>query len=81
MQFTGTAQLVEPTATELELFGPGPHFVNGEVFEPVYLGIEPQFITVRTLSGSGNGNGDGSGHGSGKGERKGIPDRLSQHAR
>ncbi|MFD5624472.1 hypothetical protein [Streptomyces yangpuensis] len=54
MQFTGTAQLVEPTTAELELFGPGPHFVDGEVFDPVHLCIEPQFITVRSLSGSGN---------------------------
>ncbi|MFE1901129.1 hypothetical protein [Streptomyces yangpuensis] len=54
MQFTGTAQLVEPTTAELEPFGPGPHFVDGEVFDPVHLCIEPQFITVRSLSGSGN---------------------------
>ncbi|MFD3537885.1 pyridoxamine 5'-phosphate oxidase family protein [Streptomyces sp. NPDC058662] len=52
VQFTGTAQVVEPTPTELELFGPGPHFVNGEVFDPVYLRIDPQFVTVHSLAGN-----------------------------
>ncbi|KOU76465.1 MULTISPECIES: pyridoxamine 5'-phosphate oxidase family protein [unclassified Streptomyces] len=54
VQFTGTAQVVEPTTEELELFGPGPHCVDGEVFDPVYLRIEPQFITVHSLAGNGN---------------------------
>ncbi|KJY23374.1 MULTISPECIES: pyridoxamine 5'-phosphate oxidase family protein [Streptomyces] len=54
VQFTGTAQVVEPTTEELELFGPGPHFVDGEVFDPVYLRLEPQFITVHSLAGNGN---------------------------
>ncbi|WP_079405577.1 pyridoxamine 5'-phosphate oxidase family protein [Streptomyces sp. 3211] len=48
VQFTGTAQVSEPTTTELELFGPVPHFVGGEVFDPVYMRIEPQFITVHS---------------------------------
>ncbi|WP_404958549.1 pyridoxamine 5'-phosphate oxidase family protein [Streptomyces sp. 147326] len=52
VQFTGTAQLVEPTTAELELFGPGPHFVDGAVFDPVYMRIEPQFITVHSLAGN-----------------------------
>ncbi|MFI5616102.1 pyridoxamine 5'-phosphate oxidase family protein [Streptomyces sp. NPDC051567] len=52
VQFTGTAQIVEPTTTELELFGPGPHFVDGTVFDPVYMRIDPQFVTVHTLAGN-----------------------------
>lgn len=52
VQFTGTAELFEPTTDELELFGRGPHYVNGELFDPVYLRIEPQFTTVHTLSGT-----------------------------
>ncbi|MEV7416010.1 pyridoxamine 5'-phosphate oxidase family protein [Streptomyces sp. NPDC089919] len=50
VQFTGTAELVEPTTAELELFGPGPHYVDGELFDPVYMRIEPQFVTVHTLA-------------------------------
>ncbi len=52
VQFTGTAQVVEPTTTELELFGPVPHFVDGAVFDPVYMRIEPRFITVHSLAGN-----------------------------
>ncbi|MEU3721562.1 pyridoxamine 5'-phosphate oxidase family protein [Streptomyces sp. NPDC031705] len=52
VQFTGTAELVEPSTAELELFGPAPHFMDGEVFDPVYLRIEPQLVTVHTLAGS-----------------------------
>ncbi|MEV0410463.1 pyridoxamine 5'-phosphate oxidase family protein [Streptomyces sp. NPDC050448] len=49
VQFTGTAQTIEPTARELELFGPVPHFADGAVFDPVYMRIEPQFVTVHSL--------------------------------
>ncbi|WP_344489395.1 pyridoxamine 5'-phosphate oxidase family protein [Streptomyces enissocaesilis] len=52
VQFTGTAELFEPATDELELFGRGPHHVNGELFDPVYMRIEPQFTTVHTLSGT-----------------------------
>ncbi|MFF4318445.1 pyridoxamine 5'-phosphate oxidase family protein [Streptomyces sp. NPDC001568] len=52
VQFTGTAEIVEPTNGELELFGPGPHFVDGAVFDPVYMRIEPQLVTVHTLAGN-----------------------------
>ncbi|MBT2478815.1 pyridoxamine 5'-phosphate oxidase family protein [Streptomyces sp. ISL-94] len=52
VQFTGTAQIVEPTTAELELFGPGPHFVDGAVFDPVYMRLEPQFVTVHSLAGN-----------------------------
>ncbi|QES49221.1 hypothetical protein DEJ50_16825 [Streptomyces venezuelae] len=51
VQFTGTARIVEPTTDELELFGPVPHFVDGAVFDPVYMRIEPQFVTVHRLAG------------------------------
>ncbi|MER5929822.1 pyridoxamine 5'-phosphate oxidase family protein [Streptomyces sp. NPDC002054] len=51
VQFTGTAQIVEPATAELELFGPVPHFVDGAVFDPVYMRIEPQFVTVHRLAG------------------------------
>ncbi|MGI5444358.1 pyridoxamine 5'-phosphate oxidase family protein [Streptomyces sp. CA-243310] len=52
VQFTGTAELVEPTNAELELFGPGPHFVDGAVFDPVYMRIAPRLVTAHTLAGS-----------------------------
>ncbi|MEW2585673.1 hypothetical protein [Streptomyces virginiae] len=38
----------------MELFGPGPHFVDGEVFDPVCMRIEPQFITVHSPAGNGS---------------------------
>ncbi|MFJ3882792.1 pyridoxamine 5'-phosphate oxidase family protein [Streptomyces sp. NPDC090077] len=69
VQFTGTAELVEPTTAELELFGPGPHFVDGEVFDPVYMRIEPQLVTVHTLPGYPTGE-----------TREGAPDRPYLHA-
>ncbi|WP_406085551.1 pyridoxamine 5'-phosphate oxidase family protein [Streptomyces virginiae] len=50
VQFTGTAQVIEPTNAELELFGPVPHFIDGQVFDPVYMRIEPQFVTVHSLA-------------------------------
>ncbi|MCY0934213.1 pyridoxamine 5'-phosphate oxidase family protein [Streptomyces sp. H34-S4] len=52
VQFTGTANIIEPTTAELELFGPGPHFVDGAVFDPVYMRIEPHLVTVHTLAGN-----------------------------
>ncbi|KPH99255.1 hypothetical protein OV450_5504 [Actinobacteria bacterium OV450] len=51
MQFTGTAQAVEPAAGKLELFAPVPHFTDA-VFDPVHMRIEPQFVTVHPLSGN-----------------------------
>jgi hypothetical protein len=42
---------VEPTPRELGLFGPAPRFADGEPFDPVYLRIEPQFVTVHELTG------------------------------
>ncbi|MFE0176834.1 pyridoxamine 5'-phosphate oxidase family protein [Streptomyces sp. NPDC059002] len=49
VQLVGVCEAVEPTNAELELFGPSPHFADGELFDPVYLRIEPQFATVHTL--------------------------------
>ncbi|MFE5295150.1 pyridoxamine 5'-phosphate oxidase family protein [Streptomyces sp. NPDC056632] len=49
VQFTGTAEIVEPTAEQLAAFGPAPRSVDGEPFDPVYMRIEPQFVTVHTL--------------------------------
>ncbi|MFD9462783.1 pyridoxamine 5'-phosphate oxidase family protein [Streptomyces sp. NPDC060027] len=50
-QVVGRCEPVEPTAAELELFGPAPRFVDGEPFEPVYLGIAPQFSSVHSADG------------------------------
>ncbi|MET7514639.1 pyridoxamine 5'-phosphate oxidase family protein [Streptomyces sp. NPDC005480] len=51
VQFVGTCVAVEPTPGELGLFGPAPRFADGEPFDPVYLRIEPQFVTVHELTG------------------------------
>ncbi|MFB6807345.1 hypothetical protein [Streptomyces sp. NPDC056387] len=52
MQFTGTAQAVEPATGELELFGPVPHFTDGAAFDPVRMRIERRFVTVRPPAGN-----------------------------
>ncbi|GGU77454.1 hypothetical protein GCM10010275_10100 [Streptomyces litmocidini] len=49
VQFTGTAEVVEPTPEERAAFGPEPVRVDGEPFTPVFLRIEPQFVTVHEL--------------------------------
>ncbi|MEV7865472.1 pyridoxamine 5'-phosphate oxidase family protein [Streptomyces sp. NPDC088124] len=49
VQFTGTAEVIEPTASEIEMFGAKPHHVDGKPFDPVYMRLTPQFITVHTL--------------------------------
>ncbi|MDI3420969.1 pyridoxamine 5'-phosphate oxidase family protein [Streptomyces luteolus] len=49
VQFVGTCEAVEPSAAELGLFGPAPHFVDGELFDPVYLRVEPQFVRVHSM--------------------------------
>ncbi|MFF7812680.1 pyridoxamine 5'-phosphate oxidase family protein [Streptomyces sp. NPDC007945] len=56
VQFTGTAELVEPTESERAAFGPEPRTVDGEPFAPVYLRIEPQFVTVHTMDYGPGGN-------------------------
>ncbi|MFD5102592.1 pyridoxamine 5'-phosphate oxidase family protein [Streptomyces albidochromogenes] len=50
VQCTGTAELFEPDAAELELFGRGPHSVDGEPFDPVYMRLEPRLVTAHTLN-------------------------------
>ncbi len=50
VQCVGVCEAVEPTNAELELFGPAPHFADGELFDPVYLRIQPQVTQVHTLS-------------------------------
>ncbi|MGK5627757.1 pyridoxamine 5'-phosphate oxidase family protein [Streptomyces sp. URMC 123] len=50
-QFVGTAHLLQPTDRQRELFGPTPLLADNFPFEPVYLRIEPQFITIHSLSG------------------------------
>ncbi|MGX1882292.1 pyridoxamine 5'-phosphate oxidase family protein [Streptomyces sp. NPDC055287] len=50
VQCTGTAEIFEPADEELELFGRGPLYVDGELFDPVYMRIEPQFVTAHTLN-------------------------------
>ncbi|MFJ7064128.1 pyridoxamine 5'-phosphate oxidase family protein [Streptomyces sp. NPDC101115] len=49
VQFTGTAAIIEPTEEQLAAFGQAPRSVDNEPFEPVYMRIEPQFVTVHTL--------------------------------
>ncbi|GAA2792420.1 pyridoxamine 5'-phosphate oxidase family protein [Streptomyces showdoensis] len=49
VQFTGTAEIIELTEAQLAAFGPEPHTVDGAPFDPVFMRIEPQFVTVHTL--------------------------------
>ncbi len=49
VQFSGTAEVVQPSEEMLRLFGEQPHHMNGEAFDPVYLRIEPRFVTVHTM--------------------------------
>jgi hypothetical protein len=49
VQLTGTAELIEPTAAELELFGPIPALLDDQAYEPVYMRLTPQFFSVHTL--------------------------------
>ncbi|MEW2114400.1 pyridoxamine 5'-phosphate oxidase family protein [Streptomyces sp. NPDC005474] len=49
VQVVGECAAVEPTAAELDRFGPAPRSVDGIPFDPVYLRTEPQFATVHSL--------------------------------
>ncbi|MDX3454051.1 pyridoxamine 5'-phosphate oxidase family protein [Streptomyces sp. ME02-8801-2C] len=49
VQIVGECAAVEPTAAELDRFGPAPRSVDGVPFDPVYLKIEPQFVTVHSV--------------------------------
>ncbi|MFB7089928.1 pyridoxamine 5'-phosphate oxidase family protein [Streptomyces sp. NPDC056296] len=52
VQVVGRCEAHEPTAAEIERFGPAPRQVDGEPFEPVYLRIEPQFGSVHFTDGA-----------------------------
>lgn len=62
VQCVGTCEQVEPATAELELFGPAPHFADDELFDPVYLRVDPQFVTVHELRG-GSAQGQDQGRG------------------
>jgi hypothetical protein len=49
VQVVGMCEAVEPTVAQLERFGPAPHLMDGVPFEPVYLGIAPEFVTVQSM--------------------------------
>ncbi|MFE7119270.1 pyridoxamine 5'-phosphate oxidase family protein [Streptomyces sp. NPDC057654] len=49
VQFVGTAKIFTPGTRELELFGGAPRTADGAPFDPTYLCVEPQFITVHHL--------------------------------
>ncbi|MFH8794070.1 pyridoxamine 5'-phosphate oxidase family protein [Streptomyces sp. NPDC017941] len=48
VQFLGPCEPAEPTPAELDLFGPGPDHVDGEVFAPVHLRLTPRTARVHT---------------------------------
>ncbi|GGL32562.1 hypothetical protein GCM10010095_17150 [Streptomyces anthocyanicus] len=52
VQVVGRCEAHEPSAAELERFGPTPDRVDGEPFEPAYLRVDPQFGTVHFTDGS-----------------------------
>ncbi|MFI1254877.1 pyridoxamine 5'-phosphate oxidase family protein [Streptomyces netropsis] len=51
VQFVGMARLFTPSAAEIELFGRPPRTADGAPFDPEYLCIEPQFISLHHLEG------------------------------
>lgn len=52
VRVVGWCEAHEPTAAELERFGPAPARMDGEPFDPVYLRIEPRFAEVHALDGA-----------------------------
>ncbi|MFJ9416861.1 MULTISPECIES: pyridoxamine 5'-phosphate oxidase family protein [unclassified Streptomyces] len=50
VQFTGTARVFHPTPAERALFGRTPRLADGAPFDPVFLRIEPEFVTVHHLT-------------------------------
>ncbi|UNO41024.1 pyridoxamine 5'-phosphate oxidase family protein [Streptomyces sp. MST-110588] len=50
VQFTGTARLTDPGPAERARFGRAPRLADGDPFDPVFLGIEPEFARVHYLS-------------------------------
>jgi hypothetical protein len=51
VQIVGRCEAHEPTAAELDRFGPAPRLVDGEPFEPAYLRLEPRFCSVHHTEG------------------------------
>ncbi|MCX5235790.1 pyridoxamine 5'-phosphate oxidase family protein [Streptomyces prunicolor] len=51
VQVVGACESYDPTADQVERFGPAPGTVDDEPYEPVYLRIEPQLSTVHTTDG------------------------------
>ncbi|WP_260636797.1 pyridoxamine 5'-phosphate oxidase family protein [Streptomyces angustmyceticus] len=50
VQFTGTARVAEPASAERALFGRTPLLADGAPFDPVFLRVEPEFVTLHCLS-------------------------------
>ncbi|MFD9071522.1 pyridoxamine 5'-phosphate oxidase family protein [Streptomyces lasiicapitis] len=50
VQFVGQCETASPTAAELSLFGQAPHHVDGALYDPVYLVMDPQLAKVHTLT-------------------------------
>ncbi|MGV2917073.1 pyridoxamine 5'-phosphate oxidase family protein [Streptomyces alfalfae] len=46
VQLIGLCTAVEPADAALELFGPPPGCADGDLFDPVYLRIEPQVTKI-----------------------------------
>jgi hypothetical protein len=51
VQCVGTCERVEPTPADLARFGPAPLHADGDVYDPVYLRVDPHFLTVHRLTG------------------------------
>jgi pyridoxamine 5'-phosphate oxidase-like protein len=51
VQVVGVCKTVEPTSAQLALFGPAPRRVDDAPFEPVYLEVTPEFVTVHSTDG------------------------------
>lgn len=52
MQVVGRCETREPSAAESERFGPAPRQVDGELFEPVHLRVDPRFGTAHFTAGA-----------------------------
>ncbi|MFG2224638.1 pyridoxamine 5'-phosphate oxidase family protein [Streptomyces sp. NPDC048644] len=50
VQCTGTAKVIEPAPAERERFGRTPRLADGVPFDPVFLRIEPEFMTMHHLA-------------------------------
>ncbi|BDM73545.1 hypothetical protein HEK616_70320 [Streptomyces nigrescens] len=50
VQFTGTARLTLPDAAAREHFGRTPRLADGVPFDPVFLRVEPEFVTLHHLT-------------------------------